>query len=368
MSMKLVLLVSLILFATACNPGSVNNALDRYCDASGCVSVNQFSANIDSQLQNKVVGYVSVVGLKVVEYGQARTSTDAPSRKMASDAPINIASVTKTLTAIAVLQSLAKHNKTVNDKISPYLPADWTKGSNIDTITFRDLLTHSAGFRDNGGGANTTYAIVKKQISDGVQLANKTPLYNNLNFAIFREILPFMEGFNDPGEPGRAAATANFYINYMRQNVFQPVGVTVADCKPAANSHPALYYPFPPGNTPGNEGGDWTLACGGGGWVVTAGNLYQVLNSLLGGNTLLTDAQKTLMNNNCLGWDCSVQTQTDYVGKNGLLVGAPTGGFELNTFIGIFKGKLPVVLIINSDPGQNITGLVANAFAGAGVP
>jgi len=63
-----------------------------------------------------------------------------------------------------------------------------------------------------------------------------------------------------------------------------------------------------------------------------------------------------------------VQTQTDYVGKNGLLVGAPTGGFELNTFIGIFKGKLPVVLIVNSDPGQNITGLVATAFAGAGVP
>jgi len=71
--------------------------------------------NIDSQVQNKVVGYVSVVGLKVVEYGQARTGTDAPSRKMASDVPINIASVTKTLTAIAVLQSLAKHNKTIDE-------------------------------------------------------------------------------------------------------------------------------------------------------------------------------------------------------------------------------------------------------------
>src|SRR6266478_2152448 len=128
---KLLLLTLLILLATACNPGSVNNALDRYCDASGCVSVNQFSANIDNQLKNKVVGYVSVVGLKVVEYGQARTATDAPSCNMASDVPINIASVTKTLTAIAVLQSLAKHNKTVDDKIAPYLPADWTKGPNV---------------------------------------------------------------------------------------------------------------------------------------------------------------------------------------------------------------------------------------------
>jgi hypothetical protein len=161
--------------------------------------------------------------------------------------------------------------------------------------------------------------------------------------------------------------SANFYIKYLQQNVFQPIGVTGADCKPAANSHPALYYPFPPGTTPGNEGGDWTLACGSGGWGVTAGNLYLVLSSLIGNNTLLTDAQKTLMNKGCLGWDCSVQTQTDYVGKNGLLVNAPTGGFELNTFIGIFKGKLPFMLIINSDPGQNITGLVANAFAGAGI-
>jgi len=133
-----------------------------------------------------------------------------------------------------VLQSLAKHNRTITGKIAPFLPADWTKGPNMDAITFQDLLTHSARFRDNGGGASTTYAIVKKQISGGVQLANKTSLYNNLNFAIFREILPFMEGFNDPGEPGRAAATANLYINYVRQNVLQPVGVTVADCKPAA--------------------------------------------------------------------------------------------------------------------------------------
>jgi CubicO group peptidase (beta-lactamase class C family) len=299
--------------------------------------------------------------------GKARTAADPPSLAMDTDVPTNIASLSKVLTTIGVLQSLAKHNLTIDSKISPFLPPDWTQGANIGTITFHDLLTHSAGFRDNGNGSNTTYAVLKQQIADGVKLADKsTPLYDNLNFAIFRELLPYMEGFNDPGPATRPAATAAFYINYMRQHVFQPLGVGNADCKPAAGSHPVLYYPPPPiGAAPGIEAGDWTLACGGGGWVLTAGDLYKVMLDLAGGHTLLTDAQKTQMNTKCLGWDCSVQTQNGFVGKNGLL---QFGNASVETFFGVFKGSVPVVLIVNSVPPANITTVVVNAFNNATVP
>ncbi len=368
---KLICLVLILCLILACNVPSANDALDTACDLSGCISLGKFSANIESALAGNVVGYVSTVGSLAIisKDGVARTPADAPSLAMDTDIRTDVASLSKVLTTIAVLQSLKAHNLTINSTISPYLPPDWVQGPNIDTITFGDLLTHSAGFRVNGNGSNTTYAVIQQQIQNGVLLSDKqVPQYNNLNFAIFRELLPFMEGFNDPGAATRANATATFYIDYMNQHVFQPLGIPNASCDPAAVTNPVLSYPVPPiGATNGTDWGDWTLACGGGGWKLSVADLYKVMLDLAGGNTLLSDDQKSLMNANCLGWDCSVQTQTDYVGKNGAL---SSGGLVLWTFFGIFKCTVPVVVIVNSDtPGNmNITGLVNTAFVNAAIP
>ena len=366
--MRYALLIVLVAAVVAgCGSQDASKALDTACDASGCISLSSFSAGIDSQLNGKVVGYISLVGALpvIVKYGNARTAADPPSLAMDTDIPSNVASLSKVLTTVGVLQWLAKHNLTINNTIAPYLPPDWTKGPNVSTITFGELLTHTAGFRDGGNGS---YAALKQQIADGVTLADKLmPSYNNENFAIFRVLLPFMEGFNDPGEAQRATATSTFYINYMRANVFTPLGITDADCKPSAGAKPVLYYRPPPvGPTHGVEAGDWTPYCGGGGWVLTVSDLYKVILDLGGGNILLTDAEKTLMNTNCLGWDCSVQTQTDWIGKNGILPYANNVG--MTCFFGIFKGQVPVVVLVNSNPPANITTIVANAFANATVP
>ena len=87
--------------------------------------------------------------------------------------------------------------------------------------------------------------------------------------------------------------------------------------------------------------------------------------ALVGGTTLLDSAQKDLMDSNCLGWDCSVQSQVDYVGKNGGLTYG--GGRSLATFVGIFKGSVVVVVMVSSPPPTNITDVVATAFTNAAV-
>ena len=344
---------------------SVN--LDTACNANGCISLSKFSANLDAALKNQTAGYVSTVGALAVisKSGSARTSSDPPSKAMDVELPTNIASLSKVITTVGVLQSLGKHNRTIDDKIAPFLPPDWSKGPNVDTITFKDLLRHSAGFRET----DSSYAGLQQQIADGVKLIDKTPKYDNTNFAIFRVLLPFMEGFNDPGPATRDAATSKFYIDYIRQHVLSPANVTDADCKPPAGTQKILSYPLPPGATHGTDWGDWTSTCGGGGWVMTAGDLYRFMIALTGGNTLLSDAQKQQMNDNCLGWDCSVQNQFDFKGKNGILLG-PGNKVWLYTFFGIFKEHVPVVVVVNSDTpnSMNITGVVAKAFQDAAVP
>jgi hypothetical protein len=225
-------------------------------------------------------------------------------------------------------------------------------------------------------------------VANGVLLADKQMAsYNNCNFAIFRELLPFMEGQQVTGsDDERAKGSANFYIDYVNQHVFQPLGVSSRACKPPTGTNDILSYPFPSGSTNGTDWGDWTLSCGGGGWVLSADDLYRFLNDLANGNILLTSTDKVRMNSNCLGWDgtdCSVMRNCPgpYNCKNGDLY---QGNVAVWTYAAIFKCNVPVVLIVNSflpppyqpyDSNGNripnngdIIGLVHDAYNGAAVP
>jgi len=158
------------------------------CDTQGCISEAKLSANIANTLNNKVVGYVAIVGgIPSAFGGQARTAADPPAFAMLPDLQTNLASVSKTLTTVRVLQSLKANGLTIDSKIAPFLYSDWVQGPNIGKLTFRDMLTHRSGFRQDCGGNKTTFAALKAQIATGVTTANMAvPSYNNCNFAIFR--------------------------------------------------------------------------------------------------------------------------------------------------------------------------------------
>jgi len=303
-------LLALTLIAVLSGCGSPPKA-DTVCDSNGCISLSAFAANIKNYISNQVTGYVLIVGeLSPIAGGYARTSANPPITDMSADLVTNVASVSKTLTAIGVLQSLANHGLTIDDRISPFLYPDWIQGPNINTITFGELLTHMSGFRQGCSG-RPTYADLKTLIATGVTLADKAVAsYNNCNFAIFRELLPFMEGHPITGsDDERAEASAAFYIAYMNQHVFQPVGIPQRECKPPSTTNDILSYSSVLGSESGTDWGDWTLSCAGGGWVVSAADLYAIMNDLANGNVLLTQSQKTQMNSDCLGWDgsdCSV--------------------------------------------------------------
>jgi Beta-lactamase len=219
------ILFALLLIAISC---SLANADDIACDANGCIDVNTFSANIAAKLAGNVEGYVVIVGsLPPVSGGQARTSTDPPATAMSPDLPMDIASVSKTLTAVAVLQLLPKNKDglpIVDTKISPYIYSDWAQGPNVNQLTFSELLTHSSGFAQSNAvctakgvpypcctGVGTgppacvcddnntgiTYNGLQLLVAGGVQASNigtEHALYGNCNFALLRELLPALSG------------------------------------------------------------------------------------------------------------------------------------------------------------------------------
>ena len=340
-------------------PVPVSSA-ERVCTPRGCVSLSRPAA-IDTQLKGNAVGYVALIGTsKAVASGLARTAADPPRLAMGPNVMVNVASVGKMFTTIAVLKSLARHHLSIDSPISPFPPPDWVKGPGIDTITFRELLTHQAGFRLDSGRVFETDNAAREQIRQGIQQVDKRAAdYNNINFTIFRDMLPFMEGVPDPGPAARAAAADRFFISYVQRQVFDPVGVTDATCAPVRDA--MLMYPLPGPGRQRQAGPAGPSACSAGGWFMTPASLRRVLEGLISGNSLLSGRQRQQMDDDCLGWDCSVTGQAGYLGKEGDFGDGPAG---LHTFFGILAGTIPVVVAVNSDLVDDISAIVqASLFA-----
>jgi len=352
------------------------------CDPEGCVSEAKFAANICGALANRVVGFACLVGdMRPAYGGLARTNANPPSTAMTPSLVTNVASVSKTLTAIAVLQLLRRDALSIDDKISPYLYPDWTRGPNIDEITFKELLTHTSGFGQLPQSAcsdRITYAALEKLVANGVSASNiGAPSYGNCNFALLRELMPALQKqtlMNYANGPQRAQQSSLLYAEYMNANVFQPVGISVSQCKPPAGASEILSYPWPAGMAPGLNWGDWSAQCGSGGWALSANDIFAVLRNLAGGDVLLTDAARRQMFADCLGWDCAVRADcpNPYVCKNGDLHNGD--GAAVWIYAGLFKCDVPVVVVVNSplpEPYQahgDIIALVERAYLGASIP
>jgi hypothetical protein len=67
------------------------------------------------------------------------------------------------------------------------------------------------------------------------------------------------------------------------------------------------------------------------------------------------------MDDNCLGWDCSVTGQASYRGKEGDIGDGPAG---LHIFFGILAGTIPVVVATNSN-GLPLEAVVQTALLAA---
>jgi Beta-lactamase len=352
------------------------------CDSSGCISEAKLSEGICGTLKDHVVGYsCEVGGMRPGFGGLARTSANPPSRPMTPDLVTDIASVSKTITATAILQLLAKDGLTIDTKISKYIYPDWHQGSNVSLITFKELLTHSAGFSQLPNGAcgnDITYSALKTIVDNGVTASNiGEPMYGNCNFALLRELMPALLGqplTNVPDGDERAKASSAMYISYVNAHVLQPVNVPPSSCTPPTGNNGILSYTNPAGSTNGDAWGDWSLMCGSGGWVLSGDEIFRVINDLATGNTLLSSTERKMMFTDCLGWDCAVRPDcpNPYVCKNGDLKN--DAGINVWTYAGILKCNVPVVVVVNSplpepyESNGDIIDVVANALKAAKVP
>lgn len=345
-------------------------------------SLAKFKSNLQTQLGTSIRGYCVVIGnngqfADSIEFGFSATNpSSGATTPMTMNTYVNVNSVTKTLTAIAAIKLLDENGISLDSTIGKYLPAYWNAHVNVRGITFKELLSHSSGLRQS----NTSYDSLKATCSGGLE-GSKNRVYANINFALFRALLPAIN--NLPGLQSQAAnaannnTTANFeqslsqqYIALMQSKVFTPAGIANAGCNVNAVSPVTSCFSEGPGLTI-NSNTDWTELCGGGGYFLTTLQMAQVMAYLVHSTTLLSASQKEIMNSNLYGWDpedSPTTTAGKAHGKDGAWRFAPAGLSStagMQTYVCAYPNKIDVAISINSLNGgsyRNMATLALNAY------
>ena len=330
------------------------------------LDMGQMGEKISKGLAGKCVGYSATVsggGARVpVAGGLRRTATDSPSRPSSTSARVNVASVAKPITAVAVLQLLATKRLSHKTRIQAYLPSDWTRGPNVDAITFGELLTHTSGIRND---QPETYENLKKLIAKGTNLADKVHEYVNANYSLFRIIIPYLRGGYVAPVTQKATHVSAAYMDYMNGKVFGPANISTVSLKPGA-TEPTLCYPFPSGSVKGTDFGDWTDQAGGAGYHVSSDDLAAFLTKLRDG-TLLSAPSMTRMDTHMLGWGDRDSVRHGFAFSHG-------GGFPieknpgaLNTLVMSFTSGVQIGIEVNSETSVPLRFLAIDAYNGSWV-
>jgi D-alanyl-D-alanine carboxypeptidase len=374
--LSLVLLVGLLTYSH-CDDGPVIQANSPVFD------IDLFEEKIVDALTGETLGFCYVISEDgtLVHSGALGNRIGGLDGNVASslNEPMYCASISKAFTAVAALQIIEEKGLTINTKIANYLPTVWDPGPNIADLSFKDLLQHRSGFRN----FNVDYQGLKDLIEAGINLSDKVYDYENTNFALFRIMIPIMNGDvskNLTDETELDNQTSEAYFNYLRDNLFTPIGIPAGavSLKPKA-TNPTLYYNFPNfANTRGWDIGDRTLISGGGGWYIAPIHVAQFFAFLRFSNDVLSANMRTTMDDNFLGWDQGTSTSSanaygTYHAKNGALSNNSNNesvqqGVR-NTFMN-FPNGVQALVMINSRGGDhdssfgstNLEALVREAF------
>lgn len=332
---------------------------------------------INTNMANKSVGFAVTVMMPggataSTVRGMARSAPDANPRAWTDSDRINIASVSKTLTAAAVVRAAASKGVSLDTKAYTLLPPDWTYSAAFKTISVRELLTHNSGIRGCGpsNGELKTCAATEWKAADKDPSIGMGTKYSNANYAYLRWILSRIVDGKVPAEP---VAGARYWV-IVNDLVIKPAGMGGADC--ASPTNPALSYVSTKDNQiynstvaanydfttlkPGVDWGDNTPVCGSQGWNLSSRQLATFANALWVTGKLLPAATVDEMRQQEQGMMYSDfgGGLTAY-GHNGYF--PPENGGELRALAITFNNGVSVGMLVNSRYNGNFYSDIAEA-------
>lgn len=344
-------------------------------------AIADVATEIKTSLSGVTVGGQVVVvdkfgGFASQAWGDCRLSHSGSPRAMSAVEKYNIASVSKAVTAAAMIRALYDNpSVTLNSPFAPYLPQHWVVDPSLKTVTFKQLLQHKSGIRNN---FQLSYGALKEVIFAGVKSEDIDQYkYINTNYAMMRLLIPRIANYSIAQIPSisssglvqsleqvQAAQFAMSYMDYVQKRVWDQTGVAAnMQCKPIS-TNPALAYPSPADDTNGEDYGDRTLTCASGGWNASSLQIAMFMKTLFETSSILTPTWSKAMVDEKMGFDGNgtVEGHT-YWYKSGDYPAPPYDG-ELHAKAFGFSNGVYVGLIINSaiKVSPTLGGRILNGF------
>jgi CubicO group peptidase (beta-lactamase class C family) len=168
--------------------------------------------------------------------GELVVSSSLGVRDVAAGAPVTadsvfrIASMTKSFTALAILELRDAGKLALDDPLHKYVPeaASWTYPTRDSApITVRQLLNHAEGFPEDNPWGDRQLAITDDRLTswlrEGIPFSNPPGVayeYSNYGFALLGRIV--------------RVASGRPYASFMRQEILEPLGLTASHWEAAA--------------------------------------------------------------------------------------------------------------------------------------
>jgi hypothetical protein len=341
------------------------------------LDVDGFIGSLESALDDHVAGYAMRLNergtpIRTIDWDWAKEPQDT-AEAWSADVRMHVASLSKQITAIAMTKLLNNHRIPHDAKIIDYLPAYWTKGPNVDQLTFADLMTHTSGLNYGVNSSASDFEFMKAQIAAGTTHLGQY-WYQNMNFGLCRILLATINGnipidLSLPPLWGLTALndilwdiiTLGAYESYVASEVFSPSGVS----GPTLNhrSLDALAYNFPVSGSGWNSG-DLTTMAGGAAWHMAVEELLDVIGAFRRHGTIMTPFEAQAMLDAGFGIDWTVSTPLGtYYAKNGFWY--DSAGQTEQAVLFYLPHDMEFVLLVNSpvgSPPDFLYSLVADAY------
>lgn len=332
------------------------------------LDVDAFIAALDRKLGRSTAGYAlqlrqNGAPIRTKARHWARRPVDG-GVEWDADQRMHVASISKLITAIALVKLLDDKGIDANAPIAGYLPRHWRTGPGIDTITFAQLLRHETGF--DTGTYYADYRFVQRQVAKGVTGVAGSYTYQNINFALARVLIPIVSGDIPPDAKLSDAEwdeqTLARYGDYVQRTVFAPAGVTGATLVRPPSAVLAYTYR---GTGAGWVSGRLGCTAGAAAWFMSVNDVLDVLGTVRHRGTILSPGRVQALLEQKFGIDRvePVGAASLYV-KSGAWWDGPKTRMEQSVAYILPEG-MELVVFVNSPIGadnDHFMGLVTDLY------
>ena len=290
------------------------------------------------------------VVLTVAEgWARAPWEKDHPSVKWTLTKPMPVASISKTITGVALLKlwEQSGYKFSLDAPVWPYLgKLSPSAHADVKRVTFRQLLTHRSGFNSTLDATADLQSFLNSPL---VRPPGGAWEYDDNNFYLLRLLIEQIANED--------------YTSYVKKNVLEPMGIRDMETH-AEHVAPMCGYQKAGDRAPGFPF-DWeqSKVAGAAGWWASVADLGKFLNGLRD-HKVLNAATTQTMYLGVFGWDGSdpcFEKVGAWEGSEGNASG------RINSVITHFPDDIDAVLLVNCDSPIDLAELLEKAWAESAV-